>query len=195
MENLQATTLQRSILGTENADGRQHFVMDGGKTGEELLKQRAISKFNDAVDAEVKRMEDYNNKIREAAEKVIENAENLEILPIRKNLIVQPFAENPFQRLKTTDSGIIYDTGGLAPTYKRNEDGQVVEQEQFIVVATVIGAGPECTYIQEGDTIMYTRPSQTPLPFFKQGFFVVPEERVMAVVNEGLTERFKNINK
>jgi hypothetical protein len=31
----------------------------------------------------------------------------------------------------------------------------------------------------------------TPIPFFKQGLWTLKEENVIAVVNEGLEERFK----
>lgn len=190
MENIQATKLTRSILGTD--EDRQHFIMNG-KSAEEILKAEAIGKYNTAVDEYAEKLEEQNKRVREAAEQIVTKADDMEILPINNNLIVQPFAENPFQTIKATSSGFIYDLGGKAPEYKSNETGEIKEEEQFIKVANVVAVGPTCTYIKEGDIIMYTKPSQVPLPFFKEGFHVVPEGRVMAVINEGLTERFKNI--
>jgi hypothetical protein len=35
--------------------------------------------------------------------------------------------------------------------------------------------------------------SAVPVPFYKQGLILVNENRVLAVVNEGLTNRFKEI--
>ena len=47
--------------------------------------------------------------------------------------------------------------------------------------------------IKEGDDIYYRRACGVPVPFFRQGFEVVAEQQIQAVINEGLTERFKNI--
>ena len=42
-----------------------------------------------------------------------------------------------------------------------------------------------------GDDIFFTKPSQTPIPFFKMGLVYVSEQRVLAVVNEKLRARFQ----
>jgi hypothetical protein len=43
--------------------------------------------------------------------------------------------------------------------------------------------------LKPGDIVFYTIASETMVPFFRQGFVVVAEQRIMAVVNEKLTER------
>ena len=37
---------------------------------------------------------------------------------------------------------------------------------------------------------MWTKVSEIPVPFFKQGLVLIPEKRIMVIINEGLKERF-----
>ena len=39
---------------------------------------------------------------------------------------------------------------------------------------------------------MWRRPSETPVPFYKQNLVLVNEHSIMTIVNEGLTKRLKN---
>lgn len=192
MENaneLKQTKLARELVGIEN--DAKHFIMNG-KNADEIMKADAAMKFNTQVDEYVDKFDKRNERLSEYAKTVAENADDLEIMPISNNIIVKPFVENPFQRIKVTESGLIYDLGGQAPEYKSKETGEIEEEKSFIEVATVICAGPKCEYIQEGDTVMYTKPSSIPVPFFKQGLKMINEVRITAVINSGLTERFKN---
>ena len=47
--------------------------------------------------------------------------------------------------------------------------------------------------IKEGDVIFYRIDTAVPVPFFKQGFVSLAESQIIAVVNEGLQDRFNNI--
>ena len=60
---------------------------------------------------------------------------------------------------------------------------------KIIKVGSVVEVGHKCEFLKPGDVVFYTIASETMVPFFKQGFVVVNENRIMAVVNEGLTER------
>jgi hypothetical protein len=40
---------------------------------------------------------------------------------------------------------------------------------------------------------MYVKMSEVPVPFYKQGLVLVNETRALVTINEGLTERFKEI--
>ncbi len=179
--------LAREISGIEGE--AKHFVVNG-ESAEQLLKREAATKFNQQVDDYVQKFEEHNNAIQEYAEQIAENAANLEIMPILDNVLVKPFAENPFQRIKVSASGLITDLGGQKPVVKSSETGEFVEEEQMIHVGTILEAGKECKYAKEGDTIMWTKVSEVPVPFFKQGLVLVPEKRIMVIINEGLKERF-----
>ena len=179
--------IAREISGIEG--DAKHFVVNG-ESADELLKREAATKFNQQVDDYVQKFEEHNNAIQEYAEQIAENAANLEIMPILDNVLVKPFDENPFQRIKVTSSGLITDLGGQKPVIKSKETGEFIEEEQMIHVGTILEAGKECKYAKEGDTIMWTKVSEVPVPFFKQGLVLVPEKRIMVIINEGLKERF-----
>ena len=59
-------------------------------------------------------------------------------------------------------------------------------------VGTVIETGYECKFVKPGDVVFYTIASETMVPFFRQGFVTVAENRVIAIVNENLTKRKEN---
>lgn len=159
----------------------------------ELETMEAVHKYNNKVDEQVKKFDDHAKQLEEYAKKFNESFGDLEIKAIERNIIVQPFAVNPFQRIKRDEnSGLIIDTGGYAPQYKSNETGEWEEEEQFIHVGTVFDAGPDCKYIKDGDVVMWTKVSEVPIPFYKQNLCLIPEQRVMCVINSGLTERFEN---
>ena len=103
--------------------------------------------------------------------------------------LIQPFEKNPFQQIKISEGGIITDLGGLTPQYKSNETGEVEEEQQFIKVGTVVETGLKCEFLKPGDIVFYTIASEVMVPFFRQGFVVVAEPRIIAVVNCELTKR------
>lgn len=179
--------LAREVAGIESE--AKHFVVDG-ESADQTFKREAATKFNQKVDEYVEKFEEHNHAIQEYAQQIADNAANLEIMPILSNVLVKPFAENPFQRITVTNTGIITDLGGQKPIYKSNETGEYEEEENMIHVGTVIETGKECKYVKEGDTIMWSKPSELPVPFFKQGLVLIPESRIMVVINEGLKERF-----
>lgn len=179
-----------NVLGETNA---RIMTMDG-TTAEDVIKERNRNKFNEAVDSYVEKLNEHATNLEKFAEQVNDNIEKIEIMPIGNYLLVKPFSENPFQRIvKDEKSGLILDLGGQKPQYKNTDNGQIEEEEQFIRVAVVQEVGPDCKWIIPGDTIMYTKPSEVPVPFYKQGLALVNEARVIVTINEGLSSRFKNI--
>lgn len=180
--------LAREYVGMESDS--KHFVLNG-EEADKTLRREATERFNQKVDEYVDKFEKHNENLQEYAKEIAENVANLEIMPILNYILVKPFTENPFQKIKVSDSGIIVDLGGQKPIYKSRETGEYEEEENMIHVGTVIEVGKECKYIKEGDTIMWTKPSEVPVPFFKQGLVLVNETRVMVVINEGLKKRFE----
>lgn len=185
---LQREKLARELVGIE-ADGK-HFIMNG-TTADKILEAEVVNKFNDAVEEYVDKFDKKTEEFKKAAD-ILDEKPDLEILPILNNVIVLPM-ENPFQKIRKTASGLIYDIGGRAMEYKNTDTGEIEEEKSGIITATVFATGADCKWLKEGDIVMYTRPSQLPIPFYKQGFYMINENRVMAVINEGLTERFNNI--
>ena len=165
-----------------------------GTTANDVIESRNIKKFNDQVDKWNDKFEKHSNNIQEFANKVNSNVENIEIMPIGNYILVKQFEENPFQRIvRDSKSGLIIDTGGFAPEYKNTDNGQIEEEEQFIKVGIVQQVGPECKWCKEDDAVFFTKNSAVPVPFYKQKLQLVNETRILAVVNEGLEERFNKI--
>ena len=165
-----------------------------GTTAEDVIRQRNTSKFNEQVDKWNEKFEKHSTNISEFADNINNNIENVEIMPIGNYILVKQFDENPFQRIvRDSKSGLILDLGGQKPQYKNTDNGQIEEEESFIKVGVIQEVGPECKWCQPNDTVMYTKPSAVPVPFYKQGLILVNETRVLVTINQGLTERFNNI--
>ncbi len=194
MENSILTTSENvanEVLGENNA---KTFFMNG-KSGKDYLQEEAISRFNEEVDKETARQEQYFTDLEEYAKKVNDNTKTIEIMPIGFNVLVKPFKENPFQKIVKTESGLILDTGGLRPTFENTDAGEIQEEEQAILTGVVQEVGPDCKYVRPGDVIMYPRGREVPVPFYKQGLVTMNETAVIVTINEGLTERFEKLNK
>ena len=180
--------LAREITGIET--DAKHFVMNGD-CADETIRRSAAEKFNTQVDEYVEKFNQHAENLQEYAKSIKENMNNVEIKAIYNYALIKPFAENPFQRIVVNKNGLIVDLGGAKPTFKNPDNGQFEEEENLIHVGTVIDAGPKCEYLKEGDVVMWTKPSEVPVPFFRQGLVLVNENRIMVVINEGLTERFR----
>ena len=167
-------------------------IMDmAGNTPDDVIAERNTKKFNEQVDRYVEKFEEHSTNLDDFAKKVNDNVEKIEIMPIGNYVLCKEFSENPFQRIvRDSKSGLIIDLGGQKPEYKNTDNGQIEEEEQFIKVGVVQEVGPECKFLEPGDTIMWTKPSAVPVPFYKQGLVLVNETRALVTINEGLKERF-----
>lgn len=157
-----------------------------------MIEKEKQAKFNNELDKYVNEMEEYNETMKQLQESIGTDPLKLEIKPLHEQVIIKPFEHNPFQKIKI-DNGIITDVGGFKINVDKNPiTGQMEEQEQVILTGCVMEVGPEVKYLKVGDIVFYHRRNRIPIPFFKQGFYNLEERYVLAVVNEGLTERFNN---
>lgn len=178
--------LAMHLTGVEGTG--EHFILNGEEADKTLLREKQ-AKFNTAVQDIEDKFDKHNKALEDYAEQLSSDMNGLEIMPMFNYALIKPFDNNPFQKIKTTKSGIITDLGGFAPTYKSNETGEIEEEQQYIKVGTVIEVGNKCEFLKPGDVVFYTIASEVMVPFYKLGFVVVAEQRIMAVVNEKLTER------
>lgn len=178
--------LALSLTGMEGTG--EHFILNGEAADKTLLREKQ-ERFNTAVDEIEDKFSKHNKALEDYANSLSEDMNGVEIMPMYGYALIKPFEQNPFQKIKTTKSGLITDLGGFAPTYKSNETGEIEEEQQFIKVGTVIEVGHKCEFLKPGDIVFYTIASECMIPFYKFGFVVVNENRIMAVVNENLTER------
>lgn len=187
----QGTKLYQTLKGLETES--KAFVMGDGKTIEETKSIEAKNKFNTKVDAYIERFDTHAEEIEKHASRISENMEGLEILPYGQRILIKPYSQNPYQKIQVSDSGLIVDTGGLAPMVKSNETGEFIEEEQLIVVGQVIEVGPDVRQVAIGDDVFYRKDTCVPVPFFKQGLVSVAETQIVVHVNEKLTERVKGL--
>lgn len=186
---------EKLALATTGMEGTgKHFIINGETADKTLQREKAMT-FNTKVDEFNDKFERHNKALEDFAKDLSEDINGLEIMPMFGYALIKPFDQNPFQKVKVTSSGIITDLGGYTPTYKSHETGEIEEEQQYIKVGTVIEVGHKCEFLKPGDVVFYTIASECMVPFYKLGFVVVNENRILAVVNEKLTDRKKDINK
>lgn len=172
-------------------DSNAVFFNVNDKTLDEHIDNMKRQKWNDSVQKIENKFANHETKLQEAADEYAKNLNGVQIMPVANYVIVRPFKENPFQRVKVdSSSGLIIDLGGMVPEYKSNESGEYEEAEQVIKVGVVIEAGPECKWLRSGDTIMWAKMSEVVVPFYNFGFRLVNETRAICVINDDLNERF-----
>lgn len=180
--------LAQSIVGLESDGTRMNMAED--RSIKNMIERERASKFNDQVDEYIEKFDKHANVLKEYAESFNDNMNSIEIKPMFARILVKPFEQNPFQKIRKSDSGLIIDTGGLAPQYKNSDTGEWEEEKQFIVTGTVVDCGPDVKYLSQGDVVFYRTDTSVPVPFFRQGLVSLAENQIIAVVNEGLTDRF-----
>lgn len=158
-----------------------------------IIEREKRNKFNDEVDEYVNKLDKHTKSLRDSTEQLGYDISKLEIKPSFNRLLITIFDTNPFQKITTTKSGIITDMGGMNPSYLNTDSGEIEEAEQVIIVGVVQEIGPDVKYIKAGDTIFVDKNSLRPVPFYKQGLHCLSEQQVIAIVNEGLESRFKEI--
>lgn len=171
-------------------------MISGMDSGEHfsLGTKESTNTFNEQVDNYLDKFEKHSQELEKYAKNLSDDLNGLEVMPLYGYVLIEPFKQNPFQKLKVSESGFIMDNGGKASEYKSEEDGEIHEEQQFIKVGTVIETGHRCEFIQPGDIVLFPEPSICPVPFYKFGWVVVNENRILAVVNDNLTKRREELH-
>jgi len=119
-------------------------------------------------------------------EKLSKVMNGLEIKPGMNYLLVKPYVRNPYEKVEIRESGIITDE---TPKFKNPDSGEQEESTLGMIVARVLEIGPDVKLVKEGDDIYFHFGSSVPIPFFRQGLYVVAENKALVIINENLTER------
>lgn len=179
-----------NVLGL---DSNYTSINMGERSIDNMIQREKANKFNNEVEKYNAQLEENQKTFEEAQSQVAYDINRAEIKPMFARLIIKPFKVNPFQKTEVKGS-IIVDAGGYTPHAELNPmTGKYEEQKQFIITGYVVEVGPEVKYLQEGDVVYYRVDTAVPVPFLKQGLVSINENQVIAVVNEGLTERFNSI--
>ena len=184
--------MAQNVIGLEN--NSINFNMSEGNI-EDILAKEKTNKFNQEVDNYINKFSEHVENLKKSQETLAADISNVEIKPLFSRIIFVPFDKNPFQKIKQTESGLIIDTGGLTPEHFNTDKGITEEDKPDIVTGVVQEVGPEVKYVKPGDVIFYRLPTAIPVPFYKQHFWSIAENQIIAIVNEGLENRFIEISK
>lgn len=173
--------------------GMDAWSMNHAQTLTEMEREAAVKMHNDAIDAKTQALNERVKTELEKAKEITDKVQSMEIMPCGNYIMVKPYAKNPYEKIEITDSGLVipeFDGKFMNP-----DTGEEDIKENFACQGTVIAVGPLVKWIAEGDDVFYRRAQAVPVPFFKQGFEVVPETCVQAVINEGISARWDNIKR
>lgn len=176
------------------AESDRMISLNSDRDLKKIAEREAVNRYNDSVDEYMEKLDNYKKTLEEDVNKLAANMNNIECKPLYDKIHVVPFATNPFQKIKK-DGSIIIDTGGLTPETLSQETGKMEKEEPYIIVGNVIDVGHDVKYVKPGDAVMYIRPNQIAVPLYNTGLMCISERSIIAVINEGLSERFKNIPK
>ena len=152
-----------------------------------MVEEQAKKLYNEKLENLAADLDlDIKKRISEG-ELMEEKMSAMEIMPIGSYILISPFAKNPYQVLKMKGNIIV---GGYNGNFVNPDTGEEDQEEQMMIVGSVIEVGPECKYIKEGDDVFYTKTSLVPIPFFGKGLQLVNENRIAVVINKDLKKRF-----
>lgn len=178
--------LVNTIIGTDT--NAQAMILDE-KYFDEKTKREKSSKIEQDINDVKEKYEKHLTQLEEDTKQIQGDFQKLEIMPLTSYVLIKPFASNPFQKIRKSESGLIIDSGGIAPSFQSQETGDMIDANQYVKVGLVTEVGAECKFLKPGDAVFYNIASEVQVPFFKFGFVIVAEQRILAVVNEGLTDR------
>lgn len=171
--------------------GLDAWAMYNNKSIEDVKRDEIVKRQNEAVDRYKQALDAKVKTELEKAQEVTEKMNSMEIMPAGPYVLVQPYAKNPYEKIEVTNSGLIIPT--YEGDFKNPDTGEDDKEQNFSRQGTVIEVGPLVKWIQPGDDVYYRLASSVPIPFFKQGFEVVPENSIQCVINEGVKARWAKI--
>ena len=171
--------------------GADAWVMNNAKTLTEVERDAAINMHNKAIDTKKAALDKKVKDEMEKAKEITEKMESMEIMPMGSYVLVRPYAKNPYEKIEVRESGLFIPT--FEGDFKNPDTGEDDKMENFSCQGTVIEVGPLVKYLKEGDDIFYRRAQAVPVPFFRQGLEVVPEQCIQCVINEGIKARWNTI--
>lgn len=150
-------------------------------------RKAAVQIANDAIKKTEQQFNINLDKQIEESNKVKEESKNLEIMPLGGYVLVKIYDHNPWEQIKMTDAGIIIPV--FDGKYKSKETGEEERENVIVKFATVLEVGPDVKQIKVGDDIAFRNGIQFPVPFLGQDLYVIGQNNIFVVINEGLKNR------
>lgn len=108
-----------------------------------------------------------------------------EVMPMGCNVMVELYAENPYEE-KETEDGFKLTNGEFDNPDTGNRD----KKDQSVFAARVIEVGPEAKYIKAEDDVIFPLYCAKPLPFQGHIYFIVAEPNILAVMANDISKRY-----
>lgn len=186
LKKTESEKIAQSIYGAE-----PEYINMNETNVNKVFENKQKEEFNNSVNEYINKLNTHQDFLAQYTESFKDSFNTVEIKPLFSRILVKPFDHNPFQRIQV-ENGIVTDFGGLTPEHFNTDTGEMEDDQQDIMTGVVIDTGSECKYLKEGDVVFYRYGAAIPVPFFKQGLKCIPENQIIAVVNEGLNKRFSN---
>lgn len=107
------------------------------------------------------------------------------IMPIYSNVILRPYAENPYVEMQTKEGLLLTDDD-----FDSKDSGEREKLNLIIGCAEVVDVGPDCKYVKAGDDVFYNTATVRPVPFQRQGFLLCGEQNILTIMSDDLDSRF-----
>lgn len=155
---------------------------------ESIEKRQQKTKIEETIDKKAAELERNKRIAEQTIQSLGASLDELSLKPYGEYVLIQPYSTNPFMGEHRTESGIILVDQGVGEHFSQ-ETGEWDKDDLGIVTGMVLETGPTCKYVKKGDIVYYTIQSTIPIPFFHQGWVVIHEGRVLALVNSDLDTR------
>ena len=86
--------IARKISGLESG------AIFNAPTVDDMVKQEAKAKFNQQVDDFVEKLDKHEELLTKYAQSLADDLNGVECKPLYEGILIKPFEENPFQRIK-----------------------------------------------------------------------------------------------
>lgn len=175
---IMANSIERT--GKFYAGDRKNLINDDDLLLDNAIEKRNRQKEEDEVRALL--LEAKQNKQKELIEKMA----TLEILPHGNRVFMLPYPSNPYRKV-ISENGILIPDGD----FFNPDKGEFDKLDQNVMCAKVMEIGRDCTSVKVGDDIYYDKRSTWPIPFLGLGYISTSEPQILAILGEGLKQRFK----
>lgn len=160
------------------------YYGNGSNLDESLLLENAIQKKK-----EIEEEEQIRSLLLEAKkakqEELLRKMDTLEILPHGNRLFILPYPSNPYRKV-ISENGILIPDGD----FFNPEKGEFDKLDQNVLCGKVMEVGKDCTSVQIDDDVYYDKRSTWPIPFLGLGYISTSEPQLLAILGEGLKQRF-----
>ena len=145
--------------------------------------------LNELKEAEEKRKKDMVELQKKQQAELEKKLETLEIATVYSNVIIEPYESNPYQT--KFKNGLIL--GEYDGSFTNPDSGESDKMKPATICAKVVEVGFGVNFCKPSDDVIVDSRGLRYLPYMDYNFAVIAEQNILAVLNEGLSERMKKL--